>query len=155
MSATLYETDFYAWTQEESAKLRRLLTERSNLDLDFENIAEEIESMGKSDRRQLHSRLARIIEHLLKLQESTLWEPRRQWENSVRAERESLEALLEESPSLRAKRTEEVDGAYKKALRRLEPNLAELAMEQPPTVCPYDVDDQLLNPDWFPAPRDG
>ena len=108
--ATLYDTDFHAWTQEQAAKLRALVAARSNLDLDLENIAEEIESVGASDRRELHSRLARIIEHLLKLEDSTLGEPRHGWKSSVRAERTSLERLLEQSPSLRRWAIDEVAG---------------------------------------------
>lgn len=153
--ATLYEIDFYEWTQQQAAKLRALLAQRANLDLDFENIAEEIDSLGRSDRREVHSRLARIIEHLLKLEDSTLAEPRRQWKNSVRAARDSLSEHFADSPSLYAARHDELGGAYAKAVRRLLPNLVELCMETPPRTCPYDLDDQILNPEWFPLPRDG
>ncbi|MET0180972.1 MAG: DUF29 domain-containing protein [Novosphingobium sp.] len=155
MVVTKYETDFYGWTQEQSAKLRALLVERSNLDLDLENIAEEIDSMGRSDRREVHSRLARIIEHLLKLENSTLAEPRRQWQNSIRAERDSLRRHFKESPSLFAARGEELADAYDHAVRRLKPNLIELCMDAPPASCPYDLDDQILDAEWFPHPRDG
>ena len=153
--ATLYETDFYGWTQDQAAKLRKLLNERANLDLDFENIAEEIDSMGRSDRRELRSELARVIEHLLKLGESTLWEPRRQWTNSVDSGRDSLQELFERSPSLFAARHDELADAYAKAARRLGRNHVELGMDKPPRVCPYDLDDQILNADWCPHPRDG
>ena len=153
--ATLYDTDFYGWTQEQAAKLRALLAQRANLDLDFENIAEEIDSLGRSDRREVRSRLARIIEHLLKLEDSTLPEPRRQWINSVRAARDDLAEHFAESPSLYAARNGDLAGAYAKAVRRLEPNLIELCMDRPPRNCPYDLDDQILNAEWFPHPRDG
>ncbi len=153
--ATLYDTDFYGWTQDQAAKLRKLLAGHSNLDLDFENIAEEIDSLGRSDRREVHSRLARIIEHLLKLEDSTLPEPRRQWVNSVRAARDDLAQHFAESPSLYAARHEELQSAHDKAVRRLVPNLIELCMDRPPRTCPYDLDEQILNPEWFPHPRDG
>lgn len=152
--ATLYETDFHAWTQEQAAKLRALVAERSNLDLDLENIAEEIESVGASDRRELHSRLARIIEHLLKLEDSTLREPRHGWKSSVRAERISLERLFKQSPSLRRWAKDEVADAYGHAARRLEPQLIELIMDPLPDVCPYDLD-QILALEWWPKQRDG
>ncbi len=151
----LYDMDFYGWTQEQAAKLRKLLLERSNLDLDLEHIAEEIDSLGRSDRREVHSRLARIIEHLLKLEDSTLAEPRRQWRNSVRSARDSLAEHFAESPSLYAARHDELASAYAKAVRRLSGNLIELCMDSPPRTCPYDLDDQILNPEWFPLPRDG
>ena len=152
--ATLYETDFHAWTQEQAAKLRALLTERSNLDLDLENIAEEIESVGAGDRRELHSRLARIIEHLLKLGESPLHEPRHGWRSSVRAERISLERLFKQSPSLRRLAADELEDAYAHAARRLHHQLIELTMDPLPDVFPYDVG-QVLQSEWWPMPRDG
>ena len=101
MATQLYETDFYSWTQEQATKLRRLQAERVNLDLDVENILEEIESLGRSDHRQLRSRLEEICIHLLKLQFALHWESRRLWKNSVRGQRRGLARLLEESPSLK------------------------------------------------------
>jgi len=153
MATRLYETDFYEWTQEQAAKLRKLQAERVNLDLDLENIAEEIESVGKSDRRELHSRLARIVEHLLKLGESTLWEPRRGWQNSVRAERNSLVKLFKQSPSLRLAAAEELEDAYDHAARRLAHQIIELGMDPLPITCPYELD-QVLDLEWWPEPRD-
>ena len=70
-AVALYDRDFYLWTQTEAAKLRRAGEARLNLDLDFDNLAEEVESMGRSQLRSLESTLARVIEHLLKLQHST------------------------------------------------------------------------------------
>jgi len=153
MATQLYDTDFYSWTQDQAAKLRKLQAERVNLDLDLENLAEEIESVGKSDRRELHSRLARIVEHLLKLGESTLWEPRRGWQNSVRAERNSLTSLFKQSPSLRSAAAEELEDAYEHAARRLQHQLIELTMDPLPVTCPYEID-QVLDADWWPEPRD-
>jgi hypothetical protein len=59
-----YERDFFAWTQEQA----RILRARGTLGLDWDNLAEEIDSMGRRDRRELESRLRRIIHHLLKWQ---------------------------------------------------------------------------------------
>jgi hypothetical protein len=61
----LYDHDFFLWTQEQAAALR--CAKASNLPLDWENLAEEIESLGKSDRRELTSQITRILQHLLKL----------------------------------------------------------------------------------------
>lgn len=153
MATQLYDQDLYAWTLDQASKLRRLAQERVNTDLDLENLAEEIESVGKSDRRELHSRLARIIEHLLKLGESTLPEPRRGWRNSVRAERDSLEELFKQSPSLRPVAGEEIGDAHRKAVRRLNHQIIELCMDPLPVTCPYDID-QVLDSGWWPEPRD-
>ena len=72
--AELYDDDFFLWTQEQAAALRR--AKESNLRLDWENLAEEIESLGKSDRRQLRSQIRRILRHLFKLEASPASEPR-------------------------------------------------------------------------------
>ena len=151
--ASLYETDFYAWTQEQSETLRAVFAQRVNLPLDFENLAEEIESVGKRDRRELHSRMARIIEHLLKLGESTLGEPRNGWQNSVRAERSGLDQLFDQSPSLRPVAGEELAPAFRRATRRLDHQVIELCMDPLPRVCPYELD-QVLSETWWPEPRD-
>ena len=70
----LYDQDFVRWTEEQAAALRRAksllpaATRGSNLLLDWENLAEEIESLGKSDRRELRSQITRVLRHLLKLE---------------------------------------------------------------------------------------
>ena len=66
MTPATYETDFYLWTQQQAALLRQGPFNR--VDLDLANIAEEIESMGKSDRRAIESHLFVILLHLLKWQ---------------------------------------------------------------------------------------
>jgi hypothetical protein len=65
-----YDRDFFAWTREQAAVLRREAARGAASDLDLENLAEEIESLGKRDRRALTSQIARITERLLKLQHS-------------------------------------------------------------------------------------
>ena len=96
-----YEVDFYKWTQTQAARLRGLGARGSNQDIDWENVAEEIESLGKSDRRQIGSRLETILEHLLKLRFSTTVQPRAEWINTVQRERRTVADLLLDSPSLR------------------------------------------------------
>jgi uncharacterized damage-inducible protein DinB len=61
-SHSLYEQDFYQWTQQMATVLRNGHFDQ----LDIENIAEEIESLGRSDRRELKSRLTVLLMHLLK-----------------------------------------------------------------------------------------
>ena len=152
--ATKYEADFYGWTQEQSAKLRRLLVERSNLDIDLENIAEEIDSMGRSDRRQLVSRLDEIDNHLMKLAFSLLWEPRQQWKNSVQGQRRGIAKLLKESPSLRPQLDQALAEAHVDALRSFDDTkLIELNMPAAlPVTCPFELA-QMLDTDWWPEPR--
>ena len=64
----LYEQDFVRWTEAQAAVLRRGAETKSNLPLDWTNLAEEVESLGRSQRRELRGRLATIVEHLLKLE---------------------------------------------------------------------------------------
>ena len=98
-----YDTDVYAWTLRQGALLRRLAAgERVNdADLDWSNIAEEIETMGRSERSALASHVATIIEHLIKLQASPAREPRIGWTMTIDRARSDIERLLEDSPSLR------------------------------------------------------
>src|SRR3954470_5735337 len=73
---SLYDRDFFLWTQEQAEALRRAAREGSNLPLDWENLAEEIESLGRSFKNSLQSRIAQIIIHLWKLACSPATEPR-------------------------------------------------------------------------------
>ena len=148
--ASLYDTDFYGWTQEQSAKLRALLRERSNLDLDIENIAEEIDSLGRSDYRQLVSRFEEIAIHLLKLHYSTLLECERLWKNSVRGQRTRIARLLRQSPSLKPRLQEALEAGYEDALRHFsDEKLIELGMPgHLPGTSPFDVDDCLTDNRW-------
>jgi hypothetical protein len=95
----LYDRDFVLWTEEQAALLRR--AKGSNLPLDWENLAEEIESLGKSDRREIRSQITRILRHLLKLAVSPATEPRVRWQSTIRDARVEIEGVLEDSPSLR------------------------------------------------------
>jgi hypothetical protein len=107
----LYDRDFVRWTEEQAAALRR--AKSSNLPLDWENLAEEIESLGRSDRRELRSQITRVLRHLLKLEVSPATSPRAGWRGTIDEARDEIEGLLEDSPSLRR----EVDGQIKKQIR--------------------------------------
>ncbi len=149
--ASLYDTDFYAWTQEQSDKLRALLAERSNLDLDIENLVEEVDSMAGRDRRELSSRLEIILVHLLKLAYSFYPDPRKTWINSVQAQRGSIRRLFTQSPSLRRLAPEMLEQAFEKALEVADTETIDLSMEVLPTVNPFPLDD-ILDPKYIPEP---
>ncbi len=100
----LYDRDFFLWTQEQAAALRAV--KNSNLPLDWHNLAEEIESLGRSDRRQLRSQIRRVLRHLLKLEVSPAMEPRAGWRSTILDARSEIDDVLHDSPSLRR----EVDG---------------------------------------------
>lgn len=103
-TSELYDRDFFLWTKEQATALRH--AKSSNLPLDWDNLAEEIESLGKSDRRELRSQIRRILWHLLKLEASPALEPRAGWRSTIRNARAEIEDVLRDSPSLRR----EIDG---------------------------------------------
>ena len=69
--ANLYESDFFAWTQDQATRLKQAAAKRVNIDLDWKNLAEEIESMGGSERHEINNRLIELLFHLAKL----AWSP--------------------------------------------------------------------------------
>src|SRR6185437_16269637 len=108
-----YEQDFYAWTQEQAALLRATggaaqagVNARQDLPahlraLDWVNLVEEIESLGRSDRWELSSRISLVIEHLAKLEFSPTPEPRVGWMETIDRSRGEIAAIPKDSPSLR------------------------------------------------------
>ncbi len=94
----LYDEDFVLWTEQQAAALRR--AKNSILPLDWENLAEEIESLGKSDRRALTSQIRRILHHLLKMEASPAADPRTGWRSTIRDARAEIEDILRDSPCL-------------------------------------------------------
>ncbi len=100
MSVDLYETDFIGWTEQQSRLLRAAAAQRTNLTLDWDHLAEEVEDLGKSYRRVLASHVATVIEHLLKLECSPAQEPRRGWIGSVARARTQIEGWLTSEPGL-------------------------------------------------------
>jgi hypothetical protein len=112
-NAVEYEEDFYAWTVEQG----RLLRAGELSAVDAANIAEEIESMGRSDRRELQSRLVVLIMHLLKWR----FQPTARsngWLGTIREQRLQIELILEDSPSLRSLAAGMLTRAYASALAR-------------------------------------
>ena len=91
LERSLYQTDYYAWTRQQAAELRALAARRVDTKLDLENLAEEVESLGRSDLNTVRSQVRRIIEHLLKLEHSPASEPRIDWRNSVARARDEVE----------------------------------------------------------------
>ena len=94
---TTYETDVVAWATEQAALLRSGQFSA----IDIENIAEEILDVGKSEQRELESRMAVLLAHLLKWQ----FQPERRsssWEETIRVQRNRIERRLRKTPSLKA-----------------------------------------------------
>jgi hypothetical protein len=104
----LYDQDFVLWTKQQATALRR--SKGSNPPLDWENLAEEVESLGISQRTRLNSQIRRILHHLFKLEVSPRADPRAGWRATIRDARAEIQDLLEASPSLRR----EIDATVKK-----------------------------------------
>jgi hypothetical protein len=151
-SSDLYERDYYAWLQDQVRALR----ERHVEDVDWENVAEEIERLGKSERRGIRSHLATVLEHLLKLEyaHGIFREYNaRGWRVSVRSARRQLRELLDESPSLRPQLAEILVRAYGdgriEALR--EPRLTEDIL---PETLPWTLE-QVMDDSFMPDQTSG
>jgi hypothetical protein len=112
-----YEEDLFLWSQQQAKALREAAARGVNLPIDWENVAEEIESLGRRDRTAIISRLETVIAHLLKLEHSSMTDPRRGWIVTVERDRRSVDRLLDESPSLRARLPELVAQARTSGLR--------------------------------------
>jgi hypothetical protein len=97
----LYDQDLVLWSEAQARALREAAGAGWNAPIDWENVAEEIESLGRSERRTLASHIETVIEHLLKLQASPAAEPARGWRDTIRRARDDIEEVLAESPSLR------------------------------------------------------
>jgi len=154
--AALYDSDFYAWAEQQAATLRRLQAADPNLPLDFEHLIEEVADLAKHDVRAAKSQLRRLILHLLKLEHSPAEHPRRQWLNSVDDARQELDDIL--SPSVVAIVSPLLPQLYIWACRAARRDLLDAdgveAAEALPFTCPYALD-QLTHKSWYPTNRHG
>ena len=143
MTTTLYETDFYAWTQRQAALLRAEEFEQ----IDWNNLIEEIESLGRSEKHEIASRLIVIIMHLLKLQQQPARRTR-SWNVTISTQRVDLERLLADNPSLRARLPESVNQVYTDAVKKA---AAETGLDKRtfPVQCPWSAD-QILDEEFWP-----
>lgn len=152
----LYETDYYAWTRQQAAELRRLAKAGAGSTLDLENLAEEVESLGRSDLNTVRSQVRRIIEHLLKLEHSPAQAPRPQWKQSVGQARDEVADRL--TASLRRDVEKDLGTLFQRGRRDAELGLMQHgepeAAKALPVTCPYGFE-QIIRQDWYPANRHG
>lgn len=146
-----YNGDLALWAEDQARALRSAANARINLPIDWENVAEEIESLGRSQGRELASRIGVIVVHLMKLQASPAVEPRAGWRETIIEQRSEIRRLIEDSPSLR--RT--VDGVIAREAGSAAYQ-ATTAIRDHGEVPQTDLDavrysaDQVLG-DWFPG----
>jgi hypothetical protein len=156
LERSLYQTDYYAWTKQQAAELRAMGAARGDSKLDLENLAEEVESLGRSDLNTVRSQVRRIIEHLLKLEYSPVSEPRVDWRDSVDQARDEIEDHITASmfPELAA----DLDTLFARARRNAASGLVKHGEREAatalPQVCPYSFE-QIVGQDWYPRNRHG
>jgi hypothetical protein len=129
-----YEKDFYAWANEQAALLRGGRVAEA----DIAHIAEEIESMGKTEKRELVARLTVLLLHLLKWRH----QPNLQgvsWRTTIKVQRLDIADLLEDNPSLKNQLPDALARAYRKAIQEAEreTGLPETAF---PATCPWSFE---------------
>ncbi len=141
---TLYDTDVAAWAEQQAGALRR----RAANEIDWDNVAEEIEGVAASQKREVRSRLRVICEHLLK------WRHLRQrrhqgqnWRNTLDEQRRELQELFEDSPSLRGFAERALASAFVNARQDVERKSGK-SLGLPDDTCPWSLD-QILSLDFL------
>lgn len=139
----IYETDFYTWTQQQAAFLKS----GQFSEIDLENLIEEVESMGRSEKRELESRLTVLLQHLLKWQ----YQPTRRgrsWELTIKGQRMNFIKVLNENPGLKPSLNQCLTDAYQFAIVEAskETGLDEKTF---PSVCPWELK-EITKPDFYP-----
>jgi Domain of unknown function DUF29 len=153
--ASLYDTDYYAWTQDQAATLRELAASRSNMRLDLSQLAEEVEDLGRNELRTVSSFYQQIVTHLLKIQFAAIRTPVRHWQREIVNFRLQLAEDL--TPSLERKLLETLPTRYGLARNRAidglecdQPDIADIL----PRELPYTLDQVLgrgAYAGWLPA----
>ena len=141
--STLYDRDFYAWSNQQAEFLRAGKLRQA----DIEHIAEEIESMGRAEKRELIGRLTVLLLHLLKWR----FQPAKRaasWEASIKVQRNRLADHLEDNPSLKPLAPSALSSAYRDAVLEA---VAETALPSSnfPATCPWSFE-QALDAGFWP-----
>ncbi len=139
---SLYDADFYAWTHEQAALLRAGRFGEA----DIANIVEEIETLGRGEKRELVNRLAVLLMHLLKWR----FQPDRRgrsWELTIKRQRIDLRDDMADNPSLKSKLPEAIATAFR--LARVDAaQETGLELDVFPSVCPWGYDDMIDDAFW-------
>jgi Domain of unknown function DUF29 len=145
-TAAEYHQDFYAWL----IKNADLLRNQRFSEVDIEHVAEELEAMSKSEKRELISRLTVLLAHLLKWQFQPVLRSR-SWKNTILTQRIDINELLIDSPSLKNELDGKISVAYEKARLSAEDETG-IDKDNFPEQCPYTFV-QMLTKDFFPEDK--
>lgn len=145
--STQYSEDFSAWTRQTV----QLLREHRWQDIDVPKLIDEVEDLGKSERRAIVSQLTRLLLHLLKWQFQS---QRRSdsWLDSITDTRTQIDLTIEDSPSLKHYPAEKLEESYQRACRQAAKQ-THLAISTFPQTCPYSPE-QVLAENWLPQSED-
>jgi len=139
--SSLYDSDIALWAEQQAKLLRR----RASNELDWQNVAEEIEDVGKSEQREIESRLAVLCTHLLRWRFQP--KPRsRSWAGSITEARNQIARVIRNSPSLQNHPARLLAEAYADGRRVA---AAETGLQKLPAQCPWPVE-QMLDHDFWP-----
>lgn len=138
-----YNQDFFAWINHNV----ELLHEGKISEIDVENLAEELESMGRRERRELLNRLAVLLSHLLKWKMQPVLRGN-SWKYTIQEQRRRILKLLKDSPSLKHELEENLEEAYEDAIFK---TVRETGIEKEKfsTKCPFSLS-QSLDDSFFP-----
>jgi Domain of unknown function DUF29 len=143
MSNALYDQDFFAWANEQAQLLRAGRLSEA----DIAHIAEEIESMGRSEKRELVNRLSVLLMHLLKWR----FQPSAHgtsWRLTIEEQRQRLADHLLDNPSLKATLDASIASGYRLAILGAARETG-LDRDVFPAACPWSFE-QFMDPDFWP-----
>ncbi|MGK7901836.1 MAG: DUF29 domain-containing protein [Hormoscilla sp.] len=135
--AKLYDLDYNLWLEKTIGQLR----DRAFTEIDLENLLEELEAMGRSEKRAVYSNLKILLMHLLKYR----YQPDRRsnsWRSTIREHRQRLTESFQESPSLKGYSNNVFDACYQKA-RELAADETGLDIEAFPDESPFSIAETL------------
>lgn len=147
MSLVNYQTDVVAWANQQAALIRA----GQFALLDVENIAEEILDVGKSEQRELASRMMVLLAHLLKWQFQPAYSNKKSWLRTITTQRKHIHKRLQQMPSLKPSLSDPdwmegvMDDAVDLAIKEtgLEPDIF-------PDICPWSIE-HILQDEWLPS----
>jgi hypothetical protein len=139
----LYKTDFHAWTLKAAELIRQHRFDEVNTD----DLAEELDSMGKKERNEIANRLVVLLGHLLKWQFQPAYRST-SWRSSIIEQRKQIQRQIQSSPSVKPFLPEAVDDAYPDAVD-IAVRETLLSPERFPLTCPYSID-RILDFDFYP-----
>jgi hypothetical protein len=138
-----YEKDFYSWTQEQAELLRNSQFNS----LDIPNLIEEIETMGRSEKRELESRLTILLLHLLKWNYQEVRRGR-SWQLLIDEQRIQFEETLDENPGLKPNLDEIIQKAYRLAVIKASRE-TKISKAVFPEYCPWNLE-QFIEDGFYP-----